>query len=61
MPFGGGRRSCAGKDLARIMLKVFVVEHVRGCSVRLLNERTRFQTFPMPYPTDGMPVNVTCL
>lgn len=56
LPFGGGRRACAGKDLARLMLKVFVLEIVRGCEWTLEKDNPEFVTFPVPYPKDGMPL-----
>ncbi|WAR21545.1 CP26A-like protein, partial [Mya arenaria] len=55
LPFGGGRRACAGKDLARLMLKVFAVELLGRCDVGLLKDDTVFRTFPLPSPKDGMP------
>ncbi|XP_052770912.1 cytochrome P450 26A1-like [Mya arenaria] len=58
LPFGGGRRACAGKDLARLMLKVFAVELLGRCDVGLLKDDTVFRTFPLPSPKDGMPLYV---
>ena len=56
LPFGGGRRACAGKDLARLMLKVFILEIVRGCEWSLENGNAVFETFPIPYPKDDLPL-----
>jgi cytochrome P450 family 26 subfamily A len=59
IPFGRGARSCVGKMYARLVLKVLVVEMVRGCSWRLLNEDVVFKRLPMPHPADGLPMRVT--
>ncbi|XP_053406375.1 cytochrome P450 26A1-like [Mercenaria mercenaria] len=56
LPFGGGRRACAGKDLARLMLKIFALELVKGCEWSLENDIAEFETFPMPHPKDGLPL-----
>lgn len=59
LPFGGGRRACAGKDLARIMQKIFAFELVQDCHLMLENPDTRFSTFPVPSPKDDLPLIVT--
>lgn len=59
LPFGGGRRRCAGKDLARIMLKIFAFELVRGCNWQLENPQTTFSTFPMPFADDDLPLRMS--
>lgn len=55
-PFGAGGRSCAGKEFAKLTLKIFVVEIVRGCSWRLLNDKPKMVHFPVPHPVDMLPV-----
>ena len=55
LPFGGGRRACAGKDLALLMLKIFTVELVRCSSWTVSNTDVTFSTFPVPYPKDNLP------
>ena len=56
IPFGGGKRACAGKDLARIMMKIFALELVQTCHWKLANDTTQFVNFPLPYPTDNLPL-----
>ena len=56
LPFGGGKRVCAGKDLAQLMLKIFTVELVRCSSWTVLNPEPKFNTFPVPYPKDNLPL-----
>ena len=55
LPFGGGKRACAGKELAQLMLKIFTVELVRCSSWTVLNPDTSYETFPVPYPKDKLP------
>ncbi|CAI9537506.1 unnamed protein product, partial [Staurois parvus] len=37
IPFGGGVRSCVGKEFAKMLLKIFIVELCRSCDWELLN------------------------
>ncbi|XP_068955350.1 cytochrome P450 26C1 isoform X2 [Petaurus breviceps papuanus] len=57
IPFGGGVRSCIGKELAQTILKLFAVELVR--TVRWELATTSFpdmQTVPIVHPVDGLQV-----
>ena len=56
LPFGGGKRLCAGKALAQLVLKIFTVELVRCSLWTVANPDTTFSTFPVPYPKDNLPV-----
>ncbi|XP_041065794.1 cytochrome P450 26A1 [Carcharodon carcharias] len=59
IPFGGGSRSCVGKEFAKILLKIFTVELVRGCDWELLNGPPTMKTNPTVYPVDNLPTKFT--
>ncbi|XP_077992862.1 cytochrome P450 26A1-like [Glandiceps talaboti] len=57
IPFGGGARGCIGKQLALLMLKIFIVELVRGCRWQLVHPNNiKINLMPSPLPVDGLPV-----
>ncbi|XP_063818135.1 cytochrome P450 26A1 [Pseudophryne corroboree] len=55
IPFGGGVRSCVGKEFAKILLKIFIVELCRNCDWELLNGPPAMKTGPIVYPVDNLP------
>ncbi|XP_051837623.1 cytochrome P450 26A1 [Antechinus flavipes] len=55
IPFGGGLRSCVGKEFAKILLKIFIVELARHCDWQLLNGPPTMKTSPTVYPVDNLP------
>uniref|UniRef100_A0A8D0GD84 Cytochrome P450 26A1 n=1 Tax=Sphenodon punctatus TaxID=8508 RepID=A0A8D0GD84_SPHPU len=55
IPFGGGLRSCVGKEFARVLLKIFTVELARNCDWQLLNGPPTMKTGPIVYPVDNLP------
>ncbi|KAK1333617.1 hypothetical protein QTO34_006002 [Cnephaeus nilssonii] len=59
IPFGGGLRSCVGKEFAKILLKIFIVELARHCDWRLLNGPPTMKTSPTVYPVDNLPARFT--
>lgn len=60
VPFGGGARSCVGKELAQIILKTVCVELVGTCRWTLATETLpRMQTVPVVHPVNGLHVNFT--
>lgn len=59
IPFGGGLRSCVGKEFAKILLKIFIVELARHCDWRLLNGPPTMKTSPTVYPVDDLPARFT--
>ncbi|CAN9508721.1 unnamed protein product [Ophioblennius macclurei] len=62
IPFGGGSRMCVGKELAKVLLKVFLVEVVTRCHWTLLNGPPTMKTGPTVYPVDNLPTKFTsCL
>ncbi|XP_033126455.1 cytochrome P450 26B1-like isoform X2 [Anneissia japonica] len=53
--FGGGPRSCVGKDYAHLVLKILVVELVRCCHwERATTGDVKMTYLPVPRPTDGL-------
>lgn len=61
IPFSSGKRACAGKDLARMMLKIFAIELLRSCEFDLVDKNTEFAPFPLPHPKNGMPLEISRL
>ncbi|GCB72289.1 hypothetical protein scyTo_0001914 [Scyliorhinus torazame] len=59
IPFGGGSRSCVGKEFAKILLKIFTMELVRACDWELLNGPPMMKTNPTVYPVDNLPTKFT--
>lgn len=60
VPFGGGVRSCVGKELAQIILKTLSVELIGTCTWSLASEKLpRMQTVPVVHPVNGLYVNFT--
>ncbi|XP_013882847.1 cytochrome P450 26A1 [Austrofundulus limnaeus] len=59
IPFGGGSRMCVGKEFARVLLKVFLVEVVSKCDWTLLNGPPAMKTGPTVYPVDNLPTKFT--
>lgn len=55
IPFGGGSRMCVGKEFAKVLLKIFLVEVVRTCRWSLLNGPPTMKTGPTVYPVDNLP------
>uniref|UniRef100_A0A8C6YCX3 Cytochrome P450 26A1 n=1 Tax=Naja naja TaxID=35670 RepID=A0A8C6YCX3_NAJNA len=59
IPFGGGLRSCVGKEFAKLLLKIFTVELARNCDWQLLNGPPVMKTGPTVYPADNLPTKFT--
>ncbi|XP_029691536.1 cytochrome P450 26C1 isoform X2 [Takifugu rubripes] len=58
VPFGGGVRSCVGKELAQIILKTLTIELIRTCKWTLATEKfPKMQTVPIVHPVNGLHVN----
>lgn len=55
--FGGGSRSCMGKQFAQLILKILLVELARTCSVEpLYKEPVKFRAMPIPHPVEDLPL-----
>ncbi|KAM4703453.1 cytochrome P450 26A1 [Rhinophrynus dorsalis] len=59
IPFGGGMRCCVGKEFAKILLKIFIVELCRSCDWELLNGSPATKTAPIICPVDNLPAKFT--
>ncbi|XP_068161889.1 cytochrome P450 26A1 [Antennarius striatus] len=59
IPFGGGSRMCVGKEFAKVLLKVFLVEVISRCDWTLLNGPPTMKTGPTVYPVDNLPTKFT--
>ncbi|RVE60010.1 hypothetical protein OJAV_G00194620 [Oryzias javanicus] len=59
IPFGGGSRMCVGKEFAKVLLKIFLVELVSSCHWALLNGPPTMKTGPTVYPVDNLPTKFT--
>ncbi|XP_023686644.1 cytochrome P450 26A1 [Paramormyrops kingsleyae] len=55
IPFGGGSRMCVGKEFAKVLLKIFLVELTAECNWTLLNGPPTMKTGPTVYPVDNLP------
>ncbi|XP_070540850.1 cytochrome P450 26B1-like [Ptychodera flava] len=57
LPFGAGPRGCIGKQLAKLMLKVVLIELVKSCRWELASPASlSLKLLPMPHAADGLPL-----
>ncbi|CAH2322366.1 cytochrome P450 26C1 [Pelobates cultripes] len=57
IPFGGGVRSCIGKELAQTILKILAIELVGTAKWELATPNfPKMQTVPIVHPVDGLQV-----
>ncbi|KAL4640982.1 cytochrome P450 26B1-like [Arapaima gigas] len=62
VPFGGGTRSCIGRELAQIILKTLAVELLATTEFKLSSETfPKMQTVPIVHPVGGLHVSFKCL
>lgn len=61
IPFGGGSRMCVGKEFAKVLLKIFLVEVASRCHWTLLNGPPTMKTGPTVYPVDNLPTKFSRL
>ncbi|KAK6174361.1 hypothetical protein SNE40_017655 [Patella caerulea] len=57
LPFGAGTRSCPGEKFAKLSLKVFVIELIRGCKWDIKNPNPNLTLLPAPKPVDLLPIS----
>ncbi|XP_059804039.1 cytochrome P450 26C1-like isoform X2 [Hypanus sabinus] len=57
LPFGGGVRSCIGKELAQVILKTLAIELIGSAQWELASAAyPNMQTVPVVHPVDGLKV-----
>ncbi|XP_062927791.1 cytochrome P450 26C1-like [Mobula hypostoma] len=57
LPFGGGVRSCIGKELAQVILKTLAIELISSAQWELASAAyPNMQTVPVVHPVDGLKV-----
>ncbi|OWF38262.1 cytochrome P450 26A1-like [Mizuhopecten yessoensis] len=61
LAFGGGKRGCAGKEFALLVLKMLAIELSRSCSWTVPNTDPPMKCLPIPYPTDNLPMQFSGL
>ncbi|GLJ25573.1 hypothetical protein SUGI_0489920 [Cryptomeria japonica] len=59
VPFGGGVRMCAGLELAKLQITVFIHHLVTQYDWSLVDPSEGITMDPLPTPTKGMPVRLT--
>ncbi|XP_057704386.1 cytochrome P450 26C1 [Corythoichthys intestinalis] len=58
VPFGGGARSCVGKELAQVILKTLAVELLATCTWSLATrDFPKMQAVPIVHPVNGLHVH----
>ncbi|XP_033757526.1 cytochrome P450 26A1-like [Pecten maximus] len=58
LPFGYGGRVCIGKEYAKLLTKVFIVELCRICDWDLENEDIQMSYIPITKPKDLLPIHI---
>jgi cytochrome P450 len=56
VPFGGGAHMCLGLHFAYMQTKIMFYHMLTRGRIVLENDRSRWQTWPIPKPRDGLPV-----
>ncbi|KAJ6335913.1 hypothetical protein OIU78_012504 [Salix suchowensis] len=59
LPFGGGPRICAGNQLAKLNILIFIHYVVTRYNWSLLCPDEQITTDPLPFPSHGMPIKVS--
>lgn len=59
VPFGGGPRLCAGYQLAKLNMLIFVHYVVTRYDWSLENLDEPITVDPLPFPSQGMPVRIS--
>lgn len=60
MPFGGGVRECLGKEFARLEIKLFAYQLLKGYDWGLCSDqKLEMVSLPTPHPKDGLKVGIS--
>ncbi|XP_073158986.1 taxadiene 5-alpha hydroxylase [Henckelia pumila] len=59
VPFGGGPRLCAGYQLAKLNILIFVHYVVTRYDWSLVNPDEPIASDPLPFPSQGMPIKIS--
>lgn len=59
VPFGGGPRLCAGYQLAKLNILIFVHCVVTRYDWSLINPDEPIVMDPLPFPSKGMPIKIS--
>ncbi|KAK1287503.1 hypothetical protein QJS10_CPB19g01664 [Acorus calamus] len=58
VPFGGGPRMCPGKELARLVILVFLHNVIMKYRWESVFPNERVVTDPLPTPSEGLPIHI---
>lgn len=56
--FGAGARFCVGKEYAKLIIRIFLIELVRKCDWKLLNPYPKMLYIPVPRAVDRLPMTI---
>ncbi|KAE8655802.1 ribosomal L1 domain-containing protein 1-like [Hibiscus syriacus] len=59
VPFGGGPRSCAGYQLAKFNILIFLHYVVTGYDWSLVHPQESIIMYPLPLPSQGIPIYIS--
>lgn len=57
-PFGAGVRFCVGKEYAKLIIRIFLIELARKCDWKLLNPYPKILYIPVPRAEDRLPMTI---
>ncbi|KAK3096283.1 hypothetical protein FSP39_025295 [Pinctada imbricata] len=58
VPFGAGARTCVGREYARLVTRIFLIELCRTSDWTLHNDNPKMKYIPVPRPVDDLPVTI---
>lgn len=56
--FGAGARFCVGKEYAKLIIRIFLIELARKCDWKLLNPYPKMVYIPVPRAVDRLPMTI---